>query len=368
MPQQKSLKDNCTYVMDNVIKNLNPVLKESILNDVVSSDVIKNSKKDIESFIRNKLGLFTTNSRHTRQYWILRGWSDDESYIKAKENKQKNLKSVYSREFWLERINPTTNKSYTPEEADFERNSRRPIRKEYWIKKGYSNDDAIKLANEAKDSNNKKGANNNSNSSIRRITSKRCIEYYTARGYSEDESKKLVSEGQKYFSKDICIEKYGKDQGIKIWQKRQDQWQEKINAKPPEERDRINRLKMTKGITISKAEIEISNKIENLNSNLTVIKQLALSSNNKKQYIYDIAVNNKIVEYNGDFWHCNPKIYSPDFINPRTKIKAVDKWNQDQEKIKFAQEQGYEVMVVWESEFKQNKEEILKKCVQFLTQ
>ena len=55
-------------------------------------------------------------------------------------------------------------------------------------------------------------------------------------------------------------------------------------------------------------------------------------------------------------------------MNPRTKLKAIDKWELDYIKIQYAQSQGYKVLVVWESDFKKNKEEVIKKCIQFLTQ
>lgn len=367
MPRwNNSPKDNCIYIMDNVIKNLKPDIRETILNDVLSANIT--SKKDIEKYIRDKLDLFSKHARHTKQYWILRGWSEEEAYIKSKENKQKNCKSVYSRDFWIERINPATNTYYTVEEADFERNSRRPIKKEYWIKKGYSESDSIKLAEETKNSNNKKGAKKSASSNVRNITSKRRSEYFTARGYSEEEAKKLVSESQKHFSKEICIEKYGEEKGLKVWQERQDKWQEILKSKPAEEIARINRLKLTKGITVSKAEKEILSEVKKSNPKLEVIHQLTLSDSNKKQYIYDISAGNKIIEYHGDFWHANPKKYSSNFVNPRTKLKASDKWKADQDKIQFAQDQSYEVLIIWESDFKENKEEVLTKCIQFLTQ
>lgn len=78
--------------------------------------------------------------------------------------------------------------------------------------------------------------------------------------------------------------------------------------------------------------------------------------------------NNKIIEYNGDFWHSNPDVYRHDYVNPRTKIKAVDKWALDSIKIRYAQSQGYEVLVIWERDFKNNTEETIKKCIQFLIQ
>lgn len=359
-------KDNCIQIMDNIIKNLNPDLRETILNEVISANI--SLKKDIKKYIRDKLDLSKSGGIHTKKYWLLRGWSFDESYVKAKENKKKNCKSVYSREFWLERINPATNAYYTIEEADFERNSRRPIRKEYWIKKGYNERDSIKLAEETKVSNNKKGAKKSAESNVRKITSKRCIDYYTVRGHSKEEAKKLVSKEQKYFSKDICIKKYGEEKGLKIWKERQIKWQEVLKSKPPEEIARINKLKLFKGGSVSKGGMQLYEQLEQQNINCK--KQHAIQKNSTNFYVYDIVFENKIIEYNGDFWHASPKKYkADDIVNlPNNKTTAKEIWKKDQEKINFAQSQGYEVLIVWESDFKENKEEVLKKCIQFLTQ
>lgn len=351
--------------MDNAVKNLKPDIYQKILQQVLYSN-LENNKKTIELFVRNRLKLTSTLSKHTNQYWVLRGWSLEESYIKSKENKQKNCKSVFSKQTWLEKINPTTGVCYTSKESDFERNSRRPIRKEYWIKQGFSEEKSIKLAADTKNANNKKGAETSATSKVRRITSKRCAEYYTSRGYSIEESSKFVSNGQKYFSKDTCIKKYGEEIGIVVWQDRQDKWQSTLNSKSLEEKSRINRLKLSKGITVSSAEKSIVTEIKKLIPE--VIHQFTIIKDNKKNYVYDIMANKKIIEYNGDFWHCNPIKYSPDYINPRTKLKAVDKWELDRVKLQYAKDQGYEVLVIWESDFKINKENVIKECIQFLTQ
>jgi hypothetical protein len=150
MPHQiSSFENKCKDVMDNSIKNLDSNLYQELLNELLISD-IPNNKKSIEKFIRNKLNLFSVASKHAKQYWEQRGWSPAESHIKAKEYARKGHKSVYGSTYWLEKINPFTNKNYTQDEADFERNSRRPIRKEYWIKKGYSDIESIKIANDKK--------------------------------------------------------------------------------------------------------------------------------------------------------------------------------------------------------------------------
>jgi len=55
-----------------------------------------------------------------------------------------------------------------------------------------------------------------------------------------------------------------------------------------------------------------------------------LNLENNAKYVMDNRIKN--IKSNGDFWHANPKMYSSDFINPRSKIKAVDKWASDHEK------------------------------------
>ncbi len=360
-----NLEQNCNEVIENIIKNISPAIRQDLVLTVLNAN-LTNTKKEIERFIRDTLGITKSFSKHSKGYWLSRGWDDNNSYVKSKEHKQLNCKSVYSQQTWLEKINPVTNTYYTAEDADFERNSRRPIRKEYWIKKGHTEEDAIQLATSTKDNNNKKGSIAAGTSTIRNVSSKRCIDYYIARGYSLAESQIMITNSQKYFSKDICIEKYGNVDGIAVWQNRQASWQATLNKKSDEEKARINRLKLSKGITVSAAEKLILEQIQVTIPN--VIHQFTLIKTDKKQYVYDIMANNKIIEYNGDFWHANPNIYLPDYVNPRTKLKAVDKWALDSIKIRYAQSQGYEVLVIWERDFKNNTEETIKKCIQFLIQ
>jgi hypothetical protein len=49
-------------------------------------------------------------------------------------------------------------------------------------------------------------------------------EYWMKKGYSEEESKKIISESQKTFSKEICIKKHGEERGIEIFKERQLRW------------------------------------------------------------------------------------------------------------------------------------------------
>jgi very-short-patch-repair endonuclease len=56
-----------------------------------------------------------------------------------------------------------------------------------------------------------------------------------------------------------------------------------------------------------------------------------------------------IVEFNGDFWHCNPNTWKPGDYNRAIKMMAEDKWNYDTKRHKIFTSCGYRVITVWES-------------------
>lgn len=84
---------------------------------------------------------------------------------------------------------------------------------------------------------------------------------------------------------------------------------------------------------------------------------------------FDFVVKDikKIIEFNGDKWHANPKKYNCNdipfkFINK----KAEDIWSEDKLKIEAAQKNGYNIKIVWESDYRKNKEKIILECLDFL--
>lgn len=72
------------------------------------------------------------------------------------------------------------------------------------------------------------------------------ITYYLNRGMSEIEAERALGKRQTTFSLEICVEKYGYVEGRKIWQARQDAWQDTLNSKSSEERRLINSKKRTR--------------------------------------------------------------------------------------------------------------------------
>ena len=81
-----------------------------------------------------------------------------------------------------------------------------------------------------------------------------------------------------------------------------------------------------------------------------------------KRWLFpDVIDKNRklIIEYYGDFYHCNPKFYKEDYINPKLKITAKEIWKQDNIRIEKFKNFGYNVIIVWEKDFKENHDEII---------
>jgi very-short-patch-repair endonuclease len=76
----------------------------------------------------------------------------------------------------------------------------------------------------------------------------------------------------------------------------------------------------------------------------------------------------KVIEFNGDKFHGNPKFYKPDDSpNPFLKsLLAKEIWSMDEKKNNLARSKGYQVLVVWENDFKENEKNVIKNCIVFL--
>lgn len=72
----------------------------------------------------------------------------------------------------------------------------------------------------------------------------------------------------------------------------------------------------------------------------------------------DILIKEKmlVIEFFGDFWHMRPGNFDESYINPISKLSAKEKRNIDNLKIEQLIALGYDVVVVWESDWKENPE------------
>ena len=75
---------------------------------------------------------------------------------------------------------------------------------------------------------------------------------------------------------------------------------------------------------------------------------------------------NCIIEFNGDYWHANPNIYAGTATIRGTL--AVDIWHQNMLKLQTAQDLGCKTLVVWESDFRNNKVKTIDKVTEWILQ
>jgi len=192
------------------------------------------------------------------------------------------------------------------------------------------------------------------------------IDYYLEQGYDQETSEKMLKDRQTTFTLEKCITKYGENKGRKIYTDRQEKWQESLlkNGNLKYGYSAISQelfYELLKFYNIDDTkEIFFATK----NNEIKLRKE-----NDKGIWIYDFCdkKNKKIIEYNGDEYHGNPKKYkATDYPHPfRKQYTAQQLWDKDAEKTRIAIEEGFDVLTIWDSEYKKDKEGTIKKCMDF---
>ena len=85
-----------------------------------------------------------------------------------------------------------------------------------------------------------------------------------------------------------------------------------------------------------------------------------------KTFSYDFVYNNKIIEFNGKYYHCDKRLYEKDYFNKIRKMTAQEIWDFDDLKINLIKKCGFEIMIVCEYDFKNNPEKVIEECITFL--
>ena len=113
----------------------------------------------------------------------------------------------------------------------------------------------------------------------------------------------------------------------------------------------------------SKSEKEIGLLLEGMN----VLHVKQFSPECKYRYDYYIPAKNLIIEYNGTYWHCDPRKYKKEYHNQKKGQSAQEIWNYDQKRIAYANRLGYNVRVIWEEDYRhltlQEKRKLLDEIV-----
>lgn len=112
---------------------------------------------------------------------------------------------------------------------------------------------------------------------------------------------------------------------------------------------------------LAKNVSENSKKIGPVSKSETNLLEIIKKNNNTTigsycvdKFICDIFIKDKnlVVEFNGDYWHCNPNKYKPDYFHKHKKKTAQQIWEDDSLRIENIKKLGYNLIVVWESDIK----------------
>ena len=200
------------------------------------------------------------------------------------------------------------------------------------------------------------------------------VEYYVNKGFSIDEAKKKLKERQSTFSLEKCISQYGEDEGRKIFAERQEKWQSTLKSKPIEEIERINKAKATSSKFL-KSYSKISQCLfdaiyEQIKDSYTTIYYATLCTSIKEnsvqnheyevilpdgihRYFLDFYVkdNNKVIEFDGDYWHGEKRGNQKRDREREEKLKAL----------------GYvNILHIKERDYKANPQKVIDECVEFI--
>ena len=83
---------------------------------------------------------------------------------------------------------------------------------------------------------------------------------------------------------------------------------------------------------------------------------------------FDLSTK-KVIEFAGDYWHGNPDVYGPEYFNTRTRCTAKELYDKTLERNKILEEvHGCKVLLIWENDYKKDKQNTINKCLEFLNE
>jgi len=301
----------------------------------------------IELYI-NKNKRININSKVHKEYWLLKGVSYDEAILKINEIKEK-LQMVNINSFDYYKITTDMN----DEEITSLINGYSPLSTNFWVNKGLTIAEANKKIRELQiENSNKLLKLRKENPENYTATTQTQIGYWINKGYSKEKAKEILSKRQRTFSKEICIQKYGEEKGLKIFNERQKKWLENnkrsnfskisqelfwdiLNENPKIKEDEVYFATYNKGA--------LDNSGKNHEYRLNVIGSYILPD-------FFIKNKNKIIEFDGTYYH------------RKTPENAKREANRD----KMIIESGYKILHISEYDYKNKKDAVIKKCLDFL--
>lgn len=289
-------------------------------------------------------------NKQSRDYWIFRGYSDVEARDMAEKNQiTRKDPTPMQKEFWIK-------KGMTEEEAIFKIKSSRKTQPEYWTLRGCSPGEAMEKIRDYQIMNSEKFKRKKINKpDLFEDVSQSQKKYWMRKGFSEEESIKKVSEIQSTFSLKKCIEKYGEEEGQKRWLIRQEKWNRSYKKTNYSKISQELFWKIIERSDFSKNKIFFATYDNGKKTNESVNMEYTITCKNisvKPDFL--LLDNMKIIEFDGIYWHDHKRRNKPE--------------NQKREKVRQAalSDMGYTVLRIREDEYRNDPISIIKKCIDFL--
>lgn len=124
-----------------------------------------------------------------------------------------------------------------------------------------------------------------------------------------------------------------------------------------------NAYELAKHTMLSKPQKEILDYLTG-STKYTILSDFPIHTDGKC-YKVDILIKelNLIIEFNGTYWHTDPRFYNESYFHKRKEKTAKEIWQLDAERVKNLQALGYNVKVIWEFDYQESKEKILKELL-----
>lgn len=303
------------------------------------------------------------NYKNCLEYWLLKGYDYESALNKVKEIKKLVSEISVGSIDYYRIVSDLTDNEIKDLLSEYTH-----LSKKYWINKGYSEEESVNIIRELQIKNTNKGVE------LRKkfpekysATTETQIGYWLKKGFTQEESLLKLNKRQSTFSLDKCIEKHGEEEGKKIFNERQAKWQTSLSSNG---NLKMGYSKISQDLFYNLLE-SYNNKEKDKVYFATHNNEYCLEKENGGIWLYDFVdtINNKIIEYNGDDYHGNPSKFKDD-DNPhpfRKNITAQEIWDKDKIKIDVAINNGFEVLTIWDSEYRWgDKEKIINKCINFI--
>lgn len=306
--------------------------------------------------------VFKTQKNAIREVYRVRGYTETETQIQINANQPNN----YDIDEYAKRHNISIEEA-TKIVAEL-RASSSILSLKYWMKRGLSESDARNRVSHIQSINGNKYAQKRKDYPEQYAgTSPTELMYWIKKGNSIEESRKLQSQRQATFSLNECINKFGVEDGTARWKTRQNNWQHTLSLLSDEEKDRIAiaKVKNSRG-SVSKIEKRFIDML--ISNGMELTTQIPLSYSGPRgtqRKIYDVRIDNCLIEFNGDYYHANPSTHPNQTHVKTTPVEVIRK--NDEFKLNLAKEHGYNLIVIWESEFNKSPTDVLMRVQTFVS-